>query len=227
MGLNIDDKQLLRNIKLRMVVENKTELEEIDELSLVNKNFLGQDLGIDLTEIVKVKNLKNLSIKFFTITDEIIETLNKLEKLETIEILMCKMETSKIIKNNIKTIYIHSVEGLNIDNFQTENLEYIRIENSGLIDIYKLTKFSNLERLELVNCPIISVPKISMIKSLEELYLQEIDLQFDLEISNLQKLRFISLNGSTVKDRNTYIEKIKKQNSNIKIEFENTNKPIQ
>lgn len=227
MGLNIDDKQLLRNIKLRMVVENKTELEEIDELSLVNKNFLGQDLGIDLTEIVKVKNLKNLSIKFFTITDEIIETLNKLEKLETIEILMCKMETSKIIENNIKTIYIHSVEGLNIDNFQTENLEYIRIENSGLIDIYKLTKFSNLERLELVNCPIISVPKISMIKSLEELYLQEIDLQFDLEISNLQKLRFISLNGSKVKDRNTYIEKIKKQNSNIKIEFENTNKPIQ
>lgn len=227
MGLNIDDKQLLRNIKLRMVVENKTELEEIDELSLVNKNFLGQDLGIDLTEIVKVKNLKNLSIKFFTITDEIIETLNKLEKLETIEILMCKMETSKIIKNNIKTIYIHSVEGLNIDNFQTENLEYIRIENSGLIDIYKLTKFSNLERLELVNCPIISVPKISMIKSLEELYLQEIDLQFDLEISNLQKLRFISLNGSKVKDRNTYIEKIKKQNSNLKIEFENTNKPIQ
>lgn len=227
MGLNIDDKQLLRNIKLRMVVENKTELEEIDELSLVNKNFLGQDLGIDLTEIVKVKNLKNLSIKFFTITDEIIETLNKLEKLETIEILMCKMETSKIIKNNIKTIYIHGVEGLNIDNFQTENLEYIRIENSGLIDIYKLTKFSNLERLELVNCPIISVPKLSMIKSLEELYLQEIDLQFDLEISNLQKLRFISLNGSKVKDRNTYIEKIKKQNSNIKIEFENTNKPIQ
>ena len=227
MGLNIDDKQLLRNIKLRMVVENKTELEEIDELSLVNKNFLGQDLGIDLTEIVKVKNLKNLSIKFFTITDEIIETLNKLEKLETIEILMCKMETSKIIENNIKTIYIHSVEGLNIDNFQTENLEYIRIENSGLIDIFKLTKFSNLERLELVNCPIISVPKISMIKSLEELYLQEIDLQFDLEISNLQKLRFISLNGSKVKDRNTYIEKIKKQNSNIKIEFENTNKPIQ
>ena len=66
-----------------------------------------------------------------------------------------------------------------------------------------------------------------MIKSLEELYLQEIDLQFDLEISNLQKLRFISLNGSKVKDRNTYIEKIKKQNSNIKIEFENTNKPIQ
>ena len=227
MGLNIDDKQLLRNIKLRMIVENKTELEEIDELSLVNKNFLGQDLGIDLTEIVKVKNLKNLSIKFFTITDEIIETLNKLEKLETIEILMCKMETSKTIKNNIKTIYIHSVEGLNIDNFQTENLEYIRIENSGLIDIYKLTKFSKLERLELVNCPIISVPKLSMINSLEELYLQEIDLQFDLEISNLQKLRFISLNGSKVKDRNTYIEKIKKQNSNIKIEFENTNKPIQ
>ena len=38
-------------------------------------------------------------------------------------------------ENNIKTIYIHGVEGLNIDNFQTENLEYIRIENSGLIGI--------------------------------------------------------------------------------------------
>ena len=227
MGLNIENKQLLRSIKLSMIVENKTELEEIDELSLVNKNFIGKDLEIDLTEIYKVKNLKSLSIKFFTITDSVIESINKLENLETIEISMCKFETTKILKSNINTMYIYTSDGINLDNFDLEKLEYIRLENSGLVDIYKLTKFLNLTRLELVNCPIISIPRISMLKKIEELYLQEIDLKFDLEIAGLKNLKFISLNGSKVDDKVSYINKIKEQNKNIKVRFENINKPIQ
>jgi Leucine-rich repeat (LRR) protein len=227
MGLNIENKQLLRSIKLSMIVENKTELEEIDELSLVNKNFIGKDLEIDLTEIYKVKNLKSLSIKFFTITDSVIESINKLDNLETIEISMCKFETTKILKSNINTMYIYTSDGINLDNFDLEKLEYIRLENSGLVDIYKLTKFLNLTRLELVNCPIISIPRISMLKKIEELYLQEIDLKFDLEIAGLKNLKFISLNGSKVDDKVSYINKIKEQNKNIKVRFENINKPIQ
>lgn len=227
MEIDIKNKQLLRNIKLRMVVENKTTLEEIDELSLVNRNFLNQDLKIDLLEIYKLKNLKKLSIKFFTINDEIVKSLNKLENVEILEMYMCKFETAEKLNGNIKNIYFFNAENLNFDILETKNVEIIRIENSGLVDLYKIVKFEEIERLEIVKCPVISIPKLNLLKSLKELYLQEIDLQFNLEIGELKKLEFISLNGSKVKDKKEYIEKIKTQNNNIKVEFKSNNRPIQ
>lgn len=227
MEMDIKNKQLLRNIKLRMVVENKTMLEEIEELSLINKNFLNQDLKIDLLEIYKLKNLKKLSIKFFTINDEIIKVLNKLENLEILEMYMCKFEVTERLNGNIKNIYIFNAENWNLDILETKKVEIIRIENSGLVDLYKFVKFEEIERLEIVRCPVISVPKINLLKSLKELYLQEIDLQFDLEIGELNKLKFISLNGSKVEDKKEYIERIKIQNENIKVEFKDNNRPIE
>lgn len=227
MEIDIKDKQLLRNIKLRMAIENITTLEEIKELSLVNKSFLNQDLKIDLLEIYKLKNLKKLSIKFFTINDEIIKALNKLENLEILEIYMCKFETQEKLNGNIKNICFYNAENLNLDILEIDNLEVIRIENSGLVDLYKLAKFEAIKRLEIVKCQIISVPKLNLLKSLKELYLQEIDLQFNLEIGELKELEYISLNGSKVDDKKEYIEKIKIQNNNVKVEFKDNNKPIQ
>lgn len=227
MEIDIKDKQLLRNIKLRMAIENITTLEEIKELSLVNKSFLNQDLKIDLLEIYKLKNLKKLSIKFFTINDEIIKALNKLENLEILEIYMCKFETQEKLNGNIKNICFYNAENLNLDILEIDNLEVIRIENSGLVDLYKLAKFEAIKRLEIVKCQIISIPKLNLLKSLKELYLQEIDLQFNLEIGELKELEYISLNGSKVDDKKEYIEKIKIQNNNVKVEFKDNNKPIQ
>ena len=224
MEIDIKDKQLLRNIKLRMAIENVTTLEEIKELSLVNKNFLNQELKIDLAEIGKFKNLKKLSIKFFTINDEIIKALNKLENLEILEIYMCKFETQEKLNGNIKNICFYNAENLNLDILEIDNLEVIRVENSGLIDLYK---FEAIKRLEIVKCPVISVPKINLLKSLRELYLQEIDLKFDLEIGDLKELEVISLNGSKVDNQKEYIEKIKIQNNNVTVEFKDNNRPIQ
>lgn len=227
MEIDIKNKQLLRNIKLRMIVENKTKLEEIDELSLINKNFLNQDLKIDLLEIYKLKNLKKLSIKFFTINDEIIKVLNKLENLEILEVYMCKFETTEKLNGNIKNIYIFNAENWNLDILETNRVKVIRIENSGLVDLYKFVKFEEIERLEIIKCPVVSIPKLNLLKLLKRLYLQEIDLQFNLEIGELKKLEFISLNGSKVADKKEYIEKIKVQNENVKVEFKDNNRPIE
>ena len=227
MEIDIKNKQLLRNIKLRMIVENKTKLEEIDELSLINKNFLNQDLKIDLLEIYKLKNLKKLSIKFFTINDEIIKVLNKLENLEILEVYMCKFETTEKLNGNIKNIYIFNAENWNLDILETNRVKVIRIENSGLVDLYKFVKFEEIERLEIIKSPVVSIPKLNLLKLLKRLYLQEIDLQFNLEIGELKKLEFISLNGSKVADKKEYIEKIKIQNENVKVEFKDNNRPIE
>ena len=228
MEIDIKNKALLRNVKLRMVVENKTSIEEVSELSLMNKTFIKEDAKLNLEEIYKLKNLKKLSIKFFTINDEIIKVLNKLEKLEILEIYMCKFETTERLNgNNIKNIYIYNAENLNLDILDKNKVKAIRIENSGLVDFYKFVKFEKIEKLEVIRCPVISIPKLNLLKSIKELYLQEIDLQFDLEINALEKLEFISLNGSNVNDREEYIQKIKNQNNYIKVEFKNDNRPTE
>ena len=141
MVINIENKQLLRNIKLRLITENKTNIEEINELSLINKNFLGEELKIGLREIYKLKNLKKLSIKFFTINDEVIEALNNLKNLEILELYMCRFEVQKKLKGNLKNIYIFNSENFNLDILETISVETIRIENSGLVDFYKFYKF--------------------------------------------------------------------------------------
>ena len=141
---------------------------------------------------------------------------------------MCKFETTERLNgNNIKNIYIYNAENLNLDILDTNKVKAIRIENSGLVDFYKFVKFEKIEKLEVIRCPVISIPKLNLLKSIKELYLQEIDLQFDLEINALEKLEFISLNGSNVNDREEYIQKIKNQNNYIKVEFKNYNRPIE
>lgn len=227
MSLEIKDKQLSRIITLRMCTENKTELSEIEEISIVNKNFLDQDLNIDLTEISKLDNIKKISIKFFDITDEVVDALNKLEKLETLEILLCKVNTAKTIKNNLKKLTIYNTENFKVNLVESEKIEILRIENSGLIDSYDISKYKNLTRLEIVKGQIISIPKLSLLKNLEELYLNEINLQFNLEITGMEKLKLISLNGSKVENKNDYIKNIKEQNKNVKIYFNENNLPIQ
>ena len=140
---------------------------------------------------------------------------------------MCKLETQEKLNGNLKNISLYNVENLNLDIIKTDFVEIFRIENSGLADLYKFYKFDYLKRLEIVNCPIISGPKLNLLKSLEELHLQNIDLQFDLEIDKLENLQFISLNGCKVYDKDEYIKRIKKQNSKLKIEFKDDNNPIE
>jgi len=101
----------------------------------------------------------------------------------------------------------------------------MQINTNGLKKFFSVDE--NLKRLEIVKSQIISFPRLNLLKSLEEFYLQEIDLRSDLEIKSLESLRFISLNGSKVDDKEEYIQKIKMQNNNIKVEFKNDNRPTE
>ena len=65
MNTNINDKNLLKIVQLNLSTEKKENIDEIEEISIINKDFSQQTLEIDLTEIAKIKNLRKLSIKFF------------------------------------------------------------------------------------------------------------------------------------------------------------------
>lgn len=228
MSEKIMDKNLSRIIKVKMCTNSLNNIEEIEDISIQDINLMQNKLNIDLTEIVKLKNLKSLSLKFFDITDEIIEAINQLNAMENIEFSMCIFKTKKKLSRNIKSLIIYNCQDfeLNIVN-ENINLEELQLVHSGMMDVANLSIFKNIKYLKLSDCSVISIPKISGLESLEELYLNNIELPYDIDITRMLNLKFISLNGSNVADKEDYIKKLYNQNNKLVVEFKENNLPIE
>ncbi len=202
MSAKIKDRNLSRIIKLKMCTSDINDIEEVEDISIQNINLMQNRLNIDLTEIVKLKKLRNLSLKFFEITDEFIEAINQLAHIKRIEFSMC------IFKNKI------------------ELLEELQIIHSGIVDISNIKKFKKVKYLKIAHCNVISIPGITALENLEQLYLNHIEIPYDIDISKMQNLKFISLSGSNVSNKEKYIEKLHKQNEKVTIEFKEDDLPI-
>ena len=202
MSAKIKDRNLSRIIKLKMCTSDINDIEEVEDISIQNINLMQNRLNIDLTEIVKLKKLRNLSLKFFEITDQFIEAINQLAHIKRIEFSMC------IFKNKI------------------ELLEELQIIHSGIVDISNIKKFKKVKYLKIAHCNVISIPGITALENLEQLYLNHIEIPYDIDISKMQNLKFISLSGSNVSNKEKYIEKLHKQNEKVTIEFKEDDLPI-
>ena len=228
MSEKILDKNLLRTIKLKMCTSNVNSFEEIEDISIQNINLMENKLNIDLTEISKLKNLKSLSLKFFEITDEVIETINQLKILETIDFSMCIFKNTKVLEPKLKSAIIYNCQNFNIS-VLNENavLEDLQIIHSGMVDVSNVSNFKNLKYLKIAHCNVISISNIAKLKNLEQIYLNHIEIPYDIDISNMLKLKFISLSGSNVLNKEKYIENLYKQNKEITVEFEEDDLPIE
>ena len=228
MSEKINDKNLLRIIKVKMCTNELKNIEDIEDISIQNINLMQHKLNIDLTEIVKLKKLKNISLKFFEIIDSVIETINQLEFIETIEFSMCIFRNKNVLSNKLKSITIYNCQNFNINMINTNiSLEKLQIVHSGIININNLITFQNLKFLKIAHCNVTSIPNISELEHLEQLYLNHIDIIYDIDISKMHNLKFISLSGSNVSNKEKYIEKLYKQNKKITIEFEDNDLPIE
>ena len=214
MSEKITDKNLSRIIKLKMCTSNVNDIEEIEDISIQDINLMQNKLNIDLTEIVKLKNLRTLSLKFFEITDEVIEAINKLEHIKSIEFDMCIFKNKKELSEKIQSIIIYNCQDFNIN------------IHSGLVDISNIKNFKKLKYLKVAHCNVISIPSIALLENLEQLYLNHIEIPYDIDISKMQNLKFISLSGSNVPNKEKYIETLHKQNEKVTIEFEKNDLPI-
>ena len=224
----IKDDNLSRIIEKKMLIQNLVSIEEIEELNVSNRNLRQEDLKIDLSEIYKIKNLKKITLKFFEITDEVIDVINKLEFLETIEFSTCLFKTNKMLSGSLKTIFIYNCEIFNIDIIsRCELLEEFLVIHSGVIDINKLTKYKNLRFIKLAHCNVIGFSNLSKLTNLEELYLNSINIPEKLNISKMYNLKYISLNGSKVIDKSGFIKDLKEQQRNLIIKFEDEDHPIE
>lgn len=227
MSESILDKNLSRIIKIKICASELESIDEIEDFCIQDINLMQRKLNIDLTEIVKIKNLKNLSLKFFEITDSVIESINQLEFIERIEFSMCKFKNKNKLFRNLKSLTVYNCEDFNINMIDTNiPLEELEIIHSGTVRVNELEVFKNLKKLKLSDCSIISIPNISSFEYLEELYLNNTDIQYEIDITNMKNLKYISLNGSSIGNKEEYVKKLYKQNINLAIEFEDDNLPI-
>lgn len=227
MSEKIIDKNLSRIIKIKMCTSDINDIEDIEDISIQDINLMQNRLNIDLTEIVKLKNLKRISLKFFEITNEIINAINKLEYLETIEFSMCIFKNKEVLSKKLKSIVILNCQDFNIDMLrENTSIEELQLIHSGIVDIANISNFKNLKYLKIAHCSAISIPSIATLEYLERLYLNHIEIPYDINISKMSNLKFISLSGSNVQNREMYIKKLYDQNKELIVEFEENDKPI-
>ncbi|MGN1310375.1 MAG: hypothetical protein ACI4VP_01475 [Clostridia bacterium] len=228
MSEKIIDKNLSRIIKIKMCTSDINDIEDIEDISIQDINLMQNKLNIDLTEIEKLKNLKRISLKFFEITNEIIKAINKLEYLETIEFSMCIFKNKEALSKKLKSIVILNCQDFNIDMLnENTSIEELQLVHSGIVDIADISNFKNLKYLKIAHCSAISVPSIATLEYLERLYLNHIEIPYDINISKMSNLKFISLSGSNVPNKEMYIKKLYDQNKELIVEFEENDKPIE
>lgn len=228
MSEKIIDNNLSRIIKLKMCTSDINDIEEIENISIQDVNLMQNRLNIDLTEIKKLKNLKSVSIKFFEITDEIIEAINELKYLEHINFSMCKFKNKKMILGNLKSIIIYNCQDFAIDMLkENTEIEELQIIHSGIINIVDLNIFKDLKYLKIAHCNAISIQSISKLEDLEQLYLNHLEIPYDIDITKMKKLKLISLSGSNVPNKEKYIEKLTNQNKELTVIFEENDLPIE
>lgn len=227
MSNNIVDKNLERVIKIKMYADSLNSVEDIENISIQDINLMGNKLNMDLTEIVKLKKLKSLSLEFFEITDEVIETINKLDYIQKVEFLMCSFNARAKLSKNIKFINVYNCKKFNINILSLiSKLEELKLTSSGMVDVESISHFQDLKYLKISACSVGNFSYISLLKNLEKIYLTNIKLPFDINISNMGNLKFISLNGSKVEDKDKYIENLYIQNKELIIEFREDDLPI-
>lgn len=151
---------------------NEIELEDIRKLDRININALNFKLEEAIfvpEELSYLQEINECSFANFTITDEIIENLNKLKKLSIFQFDFCKSTVSKKIYNNISRIYLNYSDFSLLEMCDnTESMETVFLKNIKDIDVSKINKFRNLKRLSLLNSEVNNIESLEKFENLEE-----------------------------------------------------------
>lgn len=186
-------------------------------LTLNQFNIVGDKIEVDFNIIKKYKNVEEIILKNFDITDEKIDIINSFDKIKKVALINCKMYNVNV---SLK------VETLELDNcilnkrIFSNNIKYLYIQNCDNIDINDLICL-NLKTLLIECTKIYNLIKIEEITSLENLYLNEIELNQDINYTKLINLKKINLDGSKIFDKENYLKQFKNQNIEISFEKEN------
>lgn len=102
------DKLIKLNLKKYDGILSDSDLKLVKELNLTNKTFSGKSKNINLDFLRFTNNLEKISIQYFDIGNNVIDILNSLNNLYSIEFSFCKFNFKNNLENKkLQSIYIN------------------------------------------------------------------------------------------------------------------------
>lgn len=203
--MEIVDMELKKAINYKLGnFSNQGELEEedlkkIQDLSVSNREFSGELKNVNLEELRYLVNLRNLTLQYFDLDEEIIKMLNSFTELQTLQLASCKFSSKEVLQNaSLKNIVLSCCDVR--DYSLVSAAESTSIIGSDSVRLSKLRDKDKVKRLFLQGCKVKGIDSIIDFNSLESL----------------------NLDGSTVDDKNV-IEDLKQK---IPVSQEDEHLPI-
>jgi len=201
--MQILSENLYKYIVNNFDIEDEIKQEDIDKITDLNINSFNnklQEARFIPEELSYFKNLQKCQFNSFLINDEIINNLEKLEKLDFLSLEHCEITGNKNIKNRIKKICLNYSDFNFINMLENKNsLEKLVLKDIVNVDVNKIYEFKNLKELELLNCSLLNARYITQLEKLESIKI--IGCELDI-CSLLEKLRE---NVSVVFSRNKFM----------------------
>ncbi len=167
---------------------SENELKKIKSIVINNVNEKLERIHYDAEDFECIKYVEKLIIQKLTITNEIMQKINNMQNLKSISFNYCRFENNIQLVNNIETLIVVCPEKFDFKNHLNLNkVTFLKLINVDNIDINDLMNYE-IEELYLYNCAI---------KNLKEL-------------TNLESLRILKLDGSKFDD--DALELLKKKN---------------
>lgn len=158
--------------KLSIKDEEEINLEDISKIKELNLNRLNYNLEEALfipEELIYFIELERCSFDGFLITDEIRKNLNKLRKLQTIELNHCRLSGNTMVDIGIRKLNLNYSDFYFINIFKnTSYLEETVLKNIT-VDAETLSKLENLRKLSIFNCDVKKSDYLNEIKNLKEI----------------------------------------------------------
>lgn len=154
--MNIKSELLKKELEQSIPNLNEKTLLEVTNLSLKKYDFLEKETDMIIEDLLSFKNLENLILYKFNITNESIKIIEKLENLKSITFDFCTISTDQLsLPSDVQSVYFNVCSNLNPEKLSAINADKIEIvgkyDKSEKIDICKFSTNDNVKTLNINN----------------------------------------------------------------------------
>lgn len=186
----------------------------MESITLNQFNIVGKRVDVDITKLNEHPELKEVIIKNFDVDDKFVQVLNTLKDLQSLWFVNCSFYNNLKI-SNVTYVRMHNCKNIKWNTINSGIID-LDISDGEKINVEDIINY-DLKSLMLKNVPVVNLDKIENFHNLENLLLQEIDLNHPINYSNLKMLKKVNFNGSTIENKEKYLEELK--NRNIEVSF--------
>ena len=160
------------------------DLDRIKSLTIQKIGISGKATDIDAREIGKFSNLEHIIINGFEIDDELLEIINRLERLRTIQFTKSRINTQKSFSSLLEYEIFDRCEGLGKTVGNSKRIKIVG-QNKSSLDLNTLGDLSQVEELDLNDLSVSNISRVQQMSSLETLDLSGSNIDDSSSIARL------------------------------------------